>query len=157
MRLERTPSQTVGPFFEFGLCTRVENLLVPADAPDAVRIEGRVLDGADAAVPDAMVEIWPGFGRCGTAADGGFSFVTRRPPARDGQAPHLAVLVFARGLLKPVLTRLYFPDEPANEGDPVLSAIAGEERATLIAVPDGDALRFDVHLQGPRQTAFFSL
>ena len=74
-----------------------------------------------------------------------------------GQAPHLAVLVFARGLLKPVLTRLYFPDEPANEHDPVLRGIADDERATLIAVAQKDSLRFDVRLQGEGQTAFFTL
>jgi protocatechuate 3,4-dioxygenase alpha subunit len=155
---ERTPSQTVGPFFEIGLRVRGENELVAPDTPGAVRIEGRVLDGADASVPDAMVEIWPEWGRCGTDADGRYSFVTRVPSARSGQAPHLAVLVFARGLLKPVLTRMYFPGEPANEHDPVLGAIPDEdERATLIAVTDAGVLRFDVHLQGERQTAFFSL
>jgi protocatechuate 3,4-dioxygenase alpha subunit len=68
------------------------------------------------------------------------------------------MLVFARGLLKPVLTRIYFPDEPANERDPVLRGIPdADERATLVAVADGDVLRFDVRLQGERQTAFFSL
>jgi protocatechuate 3,4-dioxygenase, alpha subunit len=156
--LERTPSQTVGPFFEFGLCARVANQVVLPDAPGAIRIEGQVFDGSGAPVPDAMVEIWPAFGRCGSDAEGRYAFVTEKPSSRSGQAPHLAVLVFARGLLKPVLTRLYFPDEPANERDPVLSAIpdAGE-RASLVAVPDGEVLRFDVHLQGARQTAFFRL
>ena len=85
MTLERTPSQTVGPFFEFGLCVRVENTLVAADAPDALRIEGRILDGEGSPVPDAMVEIWPPWGRCGTDADGRYSFVTRRPSAGAGR------------------------------------------------------------------------
>ncbi|MEO9176438.1 MAG: protocatechuate 3,4-dioxygenase subunit alpha [Gaiellales bacterium] len=156
MTLERTPSQTVGPFFEFGLCERVANEVVPLDAPGAIRIEGRVFDGAGAPVPDAMIEIWPAFGRCGTDADGHYSFVTERPPARPGQAPHLSVLVFARGLVKPVRTRLYFPGDDATGRDPVLTAIPdARERASLIAVTDGDVLRFDVHLQGARQTAFF--
>jgi protocatechuate 3,4-dioxygenase beta subunit len=156
--LERTPSQTVGPFFEFGLCRRVENQPVAPDAPDAVRIEGRILDGEGSPVPDAMVEIWPPWGRCGSDADGRYSFVTRRPSAARGQAPHLALLVFARGLLKPVLTRLYLPGDPANETDPVLSGIPdADERATLIAVAEDGALRFDVRLQGERQTAFFTL
>jgi protocatechuate 3,4-dioxygenase alpha subunit len=155
---ERTPSQTVGPFFEFGLCVRVANQVVPADAPGAIRIEGRVLDGSGAPVPDAMVEIWPPFGRCGTDAEGRWSFVTAKPEARAGQAPHLSLLVFARGLLKAVRTRLYLPGDEQNERDPVLRAIPdADERATLIAVPDGDVLRFDVHLQGARQTAFFRL
>jgi protocatechuate 3,4-dioxygenase alpha subunit len=156
--LERTPSQTVGPFFEFGLCVRAENVLVAAGAPDAVSVEGRILDGEGSPVPDAMVEIWPPWGRCGTDSDGRYSFVTRRPPAARGQAPHLALLVFARGLLKPVLTRLYLPDDPANETDPVLCGIPdADERATLIAVAEEGALRFDVRLQGERQTAFFTL
>jgi protocatechuate 3,4-dioxygenase alpha subunit len=157
MRYERTPSQTVGPFFEFGLCVRAEHEPVASDAPDAVRIEGWVVDGEGAPVPDAMVEIWPPWARCGTAADGGYSFVTRRPEALPGQAPHLAVLIFARGLLKPVMTRMYFPDEPANEDDPVLGGMRDDERATVIAVAQKGALRFDVRLQGERQTAFFSL
>jgi protocatechuate 3,4-dioxygenase alpha subunit len=156
--LERTPSQTVGPFFEFGLCRRVENQPVAPAAPDAVRIEGRILDGEGSPVPDALVEIWPPWGRCGSDADGRYSFVTRRPSAARGQAPHLALLVFARGLLKPVLTRLYLPGDPANETDPVLSGIPdADERATLIAVAEDGALRFDVRLQGERQTAFFTL
>jgi protocatechuate 3,4-dioxygenase alpha subunit len=155
--LERTPSQTVGPFFEFGLCVRPQNQLVAADAADAIRIEGRVLDGEGAPVPDALVEIWPEWARCGTGADGGYWFRTRKPAALPGQAPHLAMLIFARGLLKPVLTRLYFPGEPANEHDPVLAGIPDDERATLIALAQKGALRFDVRLQGEQQTAFFSL
>ncbi len=158
MTRERTPSQTVGPFFAFGLCTRVENRLVAPDAPDAVRIEGRVLDGDGSPVPDAMIEIWPPWGRCGTDADGSYSFITRRPSGARGQAPHLALLVFARGLLKPLLTRLYLPDDPANETDPVLSGIPdADERATLFAGLEDGALHFDVRLQGERQTAFFTL
>jgi protocatechuate 3,4-dioxygenase, alpha subunit len=162
LTLACTPSQTVGPFFSFGLCVRPSNELVPGGA---VRIEGRVLDGADEPVPDAMVEIWqadgsgayrPGFGwgRCGTDGEGRYSFVTVKPGAVEGQAPHLVVLVFARGLLRPVLTRMYFPDETeANAADPVFAA-AGE---TLLAEAADGGYRFDVRLQGDRQTAFFAL
>ncbi len=158
MSLERTPSQTVGPFFSIGLSGRAANEVVPSGTPGAVRIEGRVLDGAGDSVPDAMVEIWPVWARCGTDDDGRYSFVTRRPEAGRGEAAHLTMLVFARGLLKPVLTRIYFPDEPANDQDPVLLGIPdADERATLVAVADGDVLRFDVRLQGEHQTAFFSL
>jgi protocatechuate 3,4-dioxygenase beta subunit len=158
MRLERTPSQTVGPFFDFGLCVRVQNEPVAPGSPGAIRVEGHVYDGAGDPVPDAMVEIWPPFGRCGTDAEGFYAFVTEKPAARAGQAPHLAVLVFARGLLKPVLTRMYFPDEQPNAHDPVLVGIGdADQRATLIGAADGDVLRFDIHLQGARQTAFFSL
>ena len=75
------------------------------------------------------------------------------------QAPHIMVSVFARGLLKRVVTRIYFPDEEeANAADPVLSSIEDPKpRATLVAHDEGDALRFDIHLQGENQTAFFEL
>ena len=166
MSLPPTPSQTAGPFFSFGLCTEPQSEVV---AGGDVRIAGRVLDGNGEPIADAMVEIWQadadgsyrpdfGWGRYGTDGGGRFSFVTVKPGYVDGQAPHLTVLVFARGLLKPVLTRLYFPDEAdANAADPVLSAVPADDRATLVAAPDGDQLRFDVRLQGDGQTVFFTL
>jgi protocatechuate 3,4-dioxygenase alpha subunit len=141
---------------------RVANELVPANDPRAVEIVGVVLDGAGEPIPDAMVEVWApdlGFGRCGTDVDGRYSFRAAKPTAVEGQAPHLDVLVFARGLLKPALTRMYFPDEPeANAADPVLGALPDDTaRATLTASEDGGALRFDVRLQGDGQTTFFAL
>ena len=173
MSLPRTPSQTVGPFFEFGMVTKP--LLVDEDAPGAIRIEGQVLDGAGEPVPDGLVEIWQagadgryeeghlGWGRCQTDAGGGYAFTTVKPGAvseADGTtlAPHLTVLCFARGLLKPVLTRLYFSDEQeANEADPVLQAIDESGRATLVAAAIGSATyRFDIRLQGDEQTVFFT-
>jgi protocatechuate 3,4-dioxygenase alpha subunit len=144
-----TPSQTIGPFFSFGLCKPETDGLVPGGTQ---RIEGRVLDGAGAPVPDAMVEVWQadvGWARCGTDDEGRFAFVA-------APAPHLEVLVFARGLLKPVLTRMYFPGD-AHDADPVLSALTEDDRATLVAGRDGEVLRFDVRLQGERQTVFFTL
>jgi protocatechuate 3,4-dioxygenase, alpha subunit len=169
-----TPSQTVGPFFSFGLCVRDTNHLVPEGSDGAIRIVGRVADGEGAGVPDAMVEIWQagpdgvyrsdfGWGRSGTDGDGGFSFVTVKPGPVASEAgvlaPHLSVLVFARGLLKPLLTRMYFPDEPdANAADPVLAGVSeGAGRATLVGVPDPAGLRFDIRLQGEDETAFFAL
>jgi protocatechuate 3,4-dioxygenase alpha subunit len=163
-----TASQTVGPFFRLGLCERPSGEIVSPDEPGAIRIEGLVLDGAGVPVPDAMVEIWQadrdgeyrgdfGWGRSGTDVDGRYEFVTVKPGSVDGQAPHLVVLVFARGLLKPVLTRMYFPDEESNRMDPVLTAISDGARATLVAEPREGGLRFDVRLQGDRQTAFFVL
>jgi protocatechuate 3,4-dioxygenase alpha subunit len=162
-----TPSQTVGPFYSFALCERPCSEVVPADAPGAVRIRGHVFDGGGDPVADAMVEIWSadhdgrytkGWGRCGTNAEGEFTFVTVRPGSVQGQAPHLVVMVFARGLLRQVLTRMYFPDEDAaNATDPLLSALDDDARATLVAEPDGDAFRFDVRLQGDRQTVFFAV
>jgi protocatechuate 3,4-dioxygenase alpha subunit len=172
---ELTPSQTIGPFFAFGLCTEPQNELVEAGSPGAIALTGRLLDGAGEPVPDGMLEIWQadqtgvyredfGWGRCPTGERGEFRFLTVKPgpvAAEDGspQAPHLTVLAFARGLLKPVLTRVYFPDEQeANETDPVLAGIPdAADRQTLIARAEDGELCFDIHLQGDRQTVFFAV
>jgi protocatechuate 3,4-dioxygenase, alpha subunit len=184
---EPTPSQTIGPFFHDALLDRNYSELVSPDHPEALVIRGTIYDGAGEVVPDALVEIWQanrtgrydhptddrddlpsdeefsGFGRSGTDVGGEFSFLTVKPgpvPDPDGQfqAPHVTVSVFARGLLKRLVTRIYFPDEEAaNAVDPVLSTIEDPElRRTLIARDEGDALRFDIHLQGDGQTAFFA-
>jgi protocatechuate 3,4-dioxygenase alpha subunit len=161
-----TPSQTVGPFFAFGLCIRPHHELVDPGRADAVRISGRVLDGAGEPVFDAMVEIWGadangghhdgfGWGRSGTDADGRYGFVTVKPGG--GGAPFLTVLIFARGLLKPLMTRIYFPGEPANAADPLLAALTDAERDGLTATTVDGELRFDIHLQGERQTTFLAL
>jgi protocatechuate 3,4-dioxygenase, alpha subunit len=181
--LGTTPSQTVGPFFSFGLPFEGGERLVAPDDPDTVRIEGAVYDGAGDPLDDALVEIWQanrhgryrhpedrraelpledgfdGFGRCPTDAQGRFGFVTVKPGAVAPEAPHINVIVLARGLLVHLFTRIYFPDEEAaNAADPVLSAIEDAAmRETLIARPLDGALRFDIHLQGERQTAFFDV
>jgi protocatechuate 3,4-dioxygenase alpha subunit len=168
----RTPSQTVGPFFSIGLSVEPQNEVVEPGSPGAVEIVGRVVDGAGEGVPDSMVEIWQadesgehreqfGWARSGTDAEGAFRFVTVKPgPVADGegrtQAPHLDVFVFARGLLKPVYTRMYFPDEPTNRDDPLLAALDETGRAALTATPESGGLRFDVRLQGDDQTPFFA-
>jgi protocatechuate 3,4-dioxygenase, alpha subunit len=151
--LPLTPSQTIGPFFAVGLPWADGPEVVPEGTPGAVRIGGRVLDGAGDPVPDALVETWQadpqgrfahpddprggelapsgfrGFGRCPTDAQGRWTIVTVKPgplPAPDGgtEAPHLDVSVFARGLLHRLVTRIYFPDEPdANAADPLLTSI----------------------------------
>ena len=158
-----TPSQTVGPYFSIGLTRRPANELVA----DGVRIAGRVVDGAGEPVPDSVVEIWQadedgayrpdfGWGRCGCDADGRYSFLTCKPGAVDGQAPHLTLLVFARGLLKPVLTRMYFPDEEeANARDPVLRGVA--DPSSLVATRTDGGLGFDIRLQGEGETVFFAV
>ena len=154
MTLTRTPSQTVGPFFSIGLSRRVQNELVPG----ATVLSGQLLDGEGAPIVDGLIELWDGrhWGRCGTDADGRFSFVVAKPSAEAG-APHLDVLVFARGLLRHQRTRVYFPDESAANGaDPVLSALGEAERATLVAVDENDTLRFDIRMQGDRATVFFA-
>jgi protocatechuate 3,4-dioxygenase alpha subunit len=186
--LALTPSQTSGPYLEIGLIGGpIGDGLVDESDPRAIRISGVLLDGAGVPVPDGMVEIWQaneagryahpaddrdgipvekgfiGFGRSATDAAGRFAFVTVKPgrvPWVDGrlQAPHLLVGVFARGLLKRVATRMYFPDEDAaNAEDPVLLRLEPEERATLVAHADDDAVRFDIVLQGPGQTTFFAV
>jgi protocatechuate 3,4-dioxygenase alpha subunit len=158
-----TPSQTVGPYFSIGLLGRSANEI----SPGGIVVTGRVLDGAGEPVPDAMVEIWQadedgrygpdfGWGRSGCDENGRFSFVTCKPGPVAGQAPHLMVLTFARGLLKPVLTRLYFPDEEqANAEDPVLSAVG--DPSTLIARSGERGLEFDIRLQGEDETVFFAV
>jgi protocatechuate 3,4-dioxygenase alpha subunit len=179
-----TPSQTIGPFFGYALPAGGLPDLVPAGTPGALVLTGTVRDGAGAPVPDALLEVWQadaagrfadtsdelgnaqpagftGFGRCPTDADGRFRFVTVRPgpvPGADGasQAPHLDLLVFARGLLKPVLTRVYLPGEPANATDPVLAS-AGDRASGLVARTVGPDLVFDVHLSGDDETVFFEL
>jgi protocatechuate 3,4-dioxygenase, alpha subunit len=160
MTLPLTPSQTVGPFFRIGLSTTIGSHVVGEGMPGAVRISGQVFDGAGEPVPDALIETWQpeGAGRCATDDEGHFAIVTSKP-AQDGAengAPHLDVSVFARGLLTRLVTRMYFPDEhAANDADPVLRTLAPDERATLVAVRAEGGLRFDIHLQGERETVFF--
>jgi protocatechuate 3,4-dioxygenase, alpha subunit len=166
MKVEPTPSQTVGPFFGFALPFEAGAETVDVGAPGALRIEGRLLDGAGDPVPDGLLEVWQGgqFARCRTDAEGAFHFSVRKPPppapGPDGrpQAPHLNVTIFARGLLKHLLTRVYFPDEAAaNAADPVLSLAEEDRRQTLVAREEGGVLLFDIHLQGAAETVFFAV
>lgn len=156
-----TPSQTVGPFFGFALPFAGDDRTLDPDGPGAVRIEGQLLDGAGQPVPDGLLEAWHGdqFARCGTDPEGMFHFVVRKPaPGPDGHAPHLEVAVFARGLLRHLVTRMYFPDEgPANAADPALLAVEPDRRHTLVARDDSGVLRFDVRLQGDEETVFFAV
>jgi protocatechuate 3,4-dioxygenase, alpha subunit len=186
MTLPGTPSQTIGPFFAVALPWPDGPDVVPAGTPGAVRIGGQVLDGAGDPVPDALVETWQadpdgrfahpddprgpatsgfrGFGRCATDAHGRWAIRTLKPgplPAPGGgtEAPHLDLSVFARGLLNRLVTRIYFPDEAdANAADPLLASITDPAvRARLVAVADGDALRFDIRLQGALETPFLAI
>jgi protocatechuate 3,4-dioxygenase alpha subunit len=160
MTLPRTPSQTVGPFFALGLCRgREDETAAPEEG--SFELIGTVLDGDGVPVPDALVEIWLAaerrWDRCATDSEGRFQFTVSKPRPLDGEAPRIDVYVFARGLLKHQLTRIYFPDERANESDPVLSALDAEQRDALTAKPEDGAFRFDIRLQGDRQTVFFAV
>ena len=160
MTLPRTASQTVGPYYTLGLCRRPDNDLANRHDAGAVQLIGELLDGEGTPINDGLIEIWDAaggrWGRSGTDADGRFSFVVTKPEALPGQAPRFDMFVFARGLLRHQLTRVYFPDElEANAGDPVLSALDEDERATLVAEQEDGAFRFDVHMQGERATVFF--
>ena len=182
-RLDPTPSQTVGPFFAFGLPWPGGGDVVPAGTPGAITLHGTVRDGSGAPVPDALLEFWgagpdgrvpqragaiardgrtfTGFARVATDRAGSYTLRTLRPAAPSagaedagaGHAPHLAVTVFARGLLTHLFTRVYFPNHTeANVADPLLAALPAERAATLLAVPDGSfggpGYRFDVRLRG---------
>lgn len=180
MSIPRTPSQTVGPYLAIALRWADGPFVVPDGAPGAFWIRGRLLDGAGAAVEDGLIETWQpdpdgrfaagpdatpfrGFGRSATDAEGRWAIHTLKPGSLDDddglvRAPCLAVAVFARGLLKQAWTRIYFGDEPsANATDPVLALVEAGRRSTLIAQPDGDGYRLDIHLQGPDETVFFDV
>jgi len=139
-----TPSQTVGPFFGFAL--------TPFDGADggpgeSVRVEGQVLDGAGEPVTDALIEAWHGdaLARCRTNEEGAYHFTIAGAPAMN-------LTVFARGLLRHLQTRLYMP----GEEDEALRSVGAARRDTLVARRDGAVLRFDIHLQGPKETVFFA-
>lgn len=187
MSLQQTPSQTVGPFFRPSLChAGQESLVTPETRGERITIEGRVLDGDASPVNDALIELWQanaegrydhpedaqeklvdpnfhGFGRAATDSGGRFRFHTIKPGAVPGvgnvlQAPHINVSIFARGLLKRLTTRIYFPDESMNSADAVLNSVAPMRRATLVAqVERPGVLRFDIVLQGENETVFFDV
>ena len=174
-----TPGQTIGPFFHYALPFDGDAELVRPGHPDAVRLHGSVLDGAGEPVVDALVEIWQaapdgsvvqqpgslhrdgwtftGWGRAATDDAGHYSFTTVAPGATEpGAAPFFAVTVFARGLLDRLFTRAYLPDVPALADDALLARLDADRRQTLIAVEDVTGHRFDIRLQGERETVFLT-
>jgi len=183
-----TPSQTVGPFFDFGLEIAGGGMVASpgADGRHLV-VRGSLRDGAGGPVADAIVEIWQanaagryrhpaddrgiplddgcdGFGRVATSSEGRFTIQTVMPGRVPGpeqgqwQAPHLLISVLARGLLQRLATRMYFPDETANDQDPVLALVPPDRRGTLIARRlDAETFEFDIVLQGPGETVFFDV
>lgn len=176
-----TPGQTIGPFYGYALPYEGGENLVDRSHPGAVRLHGTVYDGHGTPVPDSMLEIWQpdengevvqepgslhrdgytftGFGRVAVDNVGHYDFTTVNPgPTAEGKAPFICLTVFARGLLNRLFTRIYLPEDTAAlERDPLLASLSPEERATLVAQRDPDgSLRFDVHLQGERETVFLS-
>ncbi len=185
MSLQATTSQTVGPYLHIGLtwlCS--DNLAAAGVKGERLTIAGRVIDGDGAPVNDALIEVWQanaqgkyahpddkrdlpveagfsGWGRVPTDEAGAFRFHTIKPgrvpgPGGTMQAPHLVIAVFMRGLLKQLVTRIYFPDEPANAEDAVLNTVPAARRGTLVARKTAEGrLEWNVILQGEHETVFF--
>ena len=184
--MQRSASQTVGPFFLDALIHAGDEIIAkPGAVGESIIIEGKVLDAEGKAVSDALLEIFQadatgryvadstearsgscftGFGRAGTDLSGAFRFTTVYPAvvsAEDGgsEAPHLNLMVFARGLLKPLVTRIYFEKDVGNAQDPLLAQIPANRRSTLeahrVAGGEPGVWRFDVCLQGKGETVFF--
>jgi protocatechuate 3,4-dioxygenase alpha subunit len=176
-RLGVTPSQTVGPFFAIGLPWPEGPNAAAEDEPGAFVVSGLLTDGEGAPIPDAVIETWQpdgsgdfaerpgfrGFARVPTGDDGRWAIRTVKPgrlPGPDGAlaAPYIDVSVFCRGLLHRCVTRIYFGDEEAANGeDAVLASVPAQRRDTLLATPTDDGYRFDIHLQGDDETVFFDV
>ncbi|MFN2646708.1 MAG: protocatechuate 3,4-dioxygenase subunit alpha [Burkholderiales bacterium] len=185
MSLRASTSQTIGPYLRIGLeWMQIEDLAARGASGERIAIRGRVIDGDGEPVNDAAVEIWQanshgryaspedrqekplesgfrGYGRSLTDDQGAFRFSTVKPgrlpgPGGSVQAPHLNVTIFMRGLLKQLMTRMYFAEDPGNASDPVLALVPAERRATLIARKGSDGtLEWNVVLQGRDETVFF--
>ncbi|WCT72859.1 protocatechuate 3,4-dioxygenase subunit alpha [Sphingomonas naphthae] len=208
----QTPSQTVGPFFHYGLPWKggadlvgqsdmgaradlfpedhyVLNLSSPRGTPQGEVIElfGTVYDAKGDIVADAMIELWQanaagrylaeaddradvaidpefvGWGRSSTTVDGEYRFRTILPgrvpgPGNSLQAPHLAISVFGRGIIKRLSMRAYFAGSEGLDSDPVLETVPADRRDTLIAQPAGPGQwRLDIRLSGPGETVFFAV
>ena len=177
--LKATPGQTVGPFYGYAMPFPHDNELVPPSRADAVLLHGIVYDGAGTPVPDAILEIWQpdeygvvsratgslrrdgftftGFGRNAVDPEGRFNFSTLNPgPTEANKAPFISVVIFARGLLNRLFTRIYLPEETkALAADPLLSSLGTADQNRLIATREADgSLRFDIRLQGEDETPF---
>ena len=181
LKLTPTPGQTIGPFYGYALPFEKGGELVNQAHPAAVRLHGVVYDGNGDVIPDSLLEIWQadehgnvvsrdgslvrdgytftGFGRVPVDNVGHYTFTTVNPgPTEAGKAPFIMLTIFARGLLNRLFTRIYLPeDTEALANDPLLASLPEERRQTLIATREEDgSLRFDVHLQGEKETVFLS-
>lgn len=166
---KQTPSQTVGPYFAYGLTAERSGypfsqwIGSKTSSSDHVSLTGRVLDGEGQAISDAMVEIWQSehseLLRAGTDDNGRYEFTIARPNISVGMVPSLLVTVFMRGLSSHVFSQLYFPDfEDQNDQDPTFSAVPAARRSTLIARKSGHhGYAHDIYMQGENETVFFDL
>jgi protocatechuate 3,4-dioxygenase alpha subunit len=179
-KLYPTADQTVGPYYAIGMEYAGSEELVPHGSAGSIVLSGYLYDGNGAPVPDGVIEIWQtdadgnvptdsgnlvrkagsfgGFGRSGSDDDGYWQFTTVAPaPAAEGKAAFFAVIVFARGLLSRLHTRIYLPgDQAALDADPLLSRLTPERRATLVATEVDGGYRHDIHLQGEKETVFLA-
>lgn len=177
-KLYPTADQTVGPYYGIGMEYPKSEEIVPAGSAGSIVLSGYVYDGAGNPVPDAVIEIWQtdadgnipavsgglvrkadsfsGFGRSGSDEEGHYEFTTVLPaPPEPGTPAFFAVVVFARGLLSRLHTRIYVPG-PALENDEFLTRLSPERRATLVATEVAGGLRHDIHLQGEKETVFLA-
>jgi protocatechuate 3,4-dioxygenase, alpha subunit len=190
MTLIPTASQTAGPYVHLGLTEKWSVGRIAGEAVNGERLwmTCRICDGDGIPVPDAVIEIWQadargqyrhpedtrpaatdpawrGFGRLAVDENGTCIFETIKPgrvPGRGDtlQAPHLNVSIFARGLLKQLVTRIYFAGEKANAEDAVLALVPEKRRETLMAHPDTSRTGgwgFEIRLCGEGETVFFEV
>lgn len=189
MTLQPTGSQTVGPYFHIGFTHLNKSDLAPEGTPGVrIKIRGEILDGNGAAIDDAVLEVWQadgsgnfsqvpaqnkdeakqrfhGFGRIPADAYGKFELTTVKPgripgPTNSMQAPHISVTLFMRGLLKPLHTRMYFPDEPSNADDVILNTVEASRRSTLVlqnVAGAANLYEWTVVVQGLGETVFFEI
>jgi protocatechuate 3,4-dioxygenase alpha subunit len=189
MDLIHTANQPIGPFYHFALTPGWETgdnsagvMAGPEARGQRVRLVVRVLDRDGGLVTNAMIELWQadasgkynhpadtqdktadpafhGFGRLATDDQGLCVFETVRPGQVQFQAPHINVTVYAPGLLRRVVTRIYFDGDPANASDQVLGLVPEDRRPTLMALPGAEPgdWHFDLHLTGPCETVFFDV
>jgi protocatechuate 3,4-dioxygenase alpha subunit len=176
IKLLQTPSQTVGPYFDYGLTPEqysydfkslVGNIMVdPEENPNTIKIAGKIYDGENNLIPDAMIELWQNdgvnrfFGRFGTGTEkeNQFIFETIKPKSVNGQAPYITAILFMRGQLIHSYTRIYFSDEESlNEQDAVLNGIPAERRNTIIAQKKENFYEFNINMQGKNETVFFDV
>jgi protocatechuate 3,4-dioxygenase alpha subunit len=179
--MQRTPSQTIGPFFHEALRWRGGEHVGFAEPGEPIVLTGRLLDGAGEPLADSLIETWQlsptgktpgpakgdalphGLGRVETAKDGSFRIQTLMPGCADGGAPCIDVTLFARGVLRALRTRVYLADEARVRAEPLLKPIAGSPRLkTLVAAREGagpggaTVYRWDIRLQGVGETVFFA-